>query len=249
MEWTDEAFVLAARRHGEGAAVVQLLTLDHGRHAGLVHGGGSASKRAVVEPGNRVQASWRGRLPEHLGRLTLEVERPYAATLMDDPKRLAGLAAACAVAEIALPEREPHPALFQATAALFDSLAETVEDVWPAVYIRWELGLLRELGFGLDLTACAATGQTDDLVYVSPRTGRAVSREAGEPYREKLLRLPGFLVPNPDTQLSLAPDDVRDGIRLTGFFLARHVFDPLNRPSPAARDRLTDLLEGGGESK
>jgi len=249
MEWTDDAFVLSARPHGEGAAVVQLLTRDHGRHAGLVHGGGSASKRAVVEPGNRVQATWRGRLLEHLGRLTLEVVRPHAANLMDDARRLAALAAACSVAEAALPEREPHPALFDATAALLDSLAETSDAVWPAIYIRWELGLLRELGFGLDLSACAATGQTDDLVFVSPRTGRAVSREAGTPYEDKLLRLPGFLAPVAGKPASIADGDISDGLRLTGFFLARHVFDPLNRPPPAARDRLTDLLESGGESK
>lgn len=248
MDWTDEAFVLAARRHGEGAAVVQLLTKEHGRHAGLVHGGGSASKRALVEPGNLVQAAWRGRLAEHLGRLTLEVERPYAATLMDDPKRLAALAAMCAVAEIALPEREPHPALFHATAALLDSLAETGDDVWPAIYIRWELGLLSELGFGLDLSVCAATGQTDDLVFVSPRTGRAVSRQAGEPYQDKLLPLPGFLAPAQGGALSAAANDIRDGVRLTGYFLTRHVFDPLNRPLPGARDRLTDLLAGSCES-
>jgi DNA repair protein RecO (recombination protein O) len=249
MEWTDEAFVLAARRHGEGAAVAQLLTRDHGRHAGLVHGGGSKSKRALVEPGNRVHATWRGRLPEHLGRLTLEVERPYAAALMDDPTRLAALAAACAVAEIALPEREPHPALFHATEALLNSLAETGDDVWPAVYISWELGLLGELGFGLDLSACAATGQTVDLVFVSPRTGRAVSREAGAPYEDKLLRLPAFLAPADGVEINVTPTDIHDGVRLTGYFLTRHVFDPLNRPPPSARDRLTDLLEGRSESK
>lgn len=245
--------MLAARRHGEGGAVVQLLTKDHGRHAGLVHGGGSASKRALVEPGNRVQASWRGRLPEHLGRLTLEVERPYAAALMDDPKRLSALAAMCAVAETALPEREPHLAMFHATGALLDSLAETAADVWPAIYIRWELGLLGELGFGLDLSACAATGQTDDLIYVSPRTGRAVSREAAAPYENKLLSLPGFLVPGAGAAIgagiSASDSDIRDGLRLTGYFLARHVFDPLNRGLPGARDRLTDLLESGSESK
>lgn len=241
--------MLAARRHGEGAAVVQLLTKEHGRHAGLVHGGGSASKRAVVEPGNRVQAAWRGRLPEHLGRLTLEVERPYAANLMDDPKRLAALAAACAVAEVALPEREPHPALFHATEALLDSLTAHGDDVWPAILIRWELGLLGELGFGLDLSTCAATGQTDDLVFVSPRTGRAVSREAGMPYEDKLLRLPGFLAPELGAGISASDSDIRDGLRLTGYFLTRHVFDPLNRPPPAARDRLMDMLESGSESK
>ena len=248
MEWTDEAFVLAARRHGEGAAVAQLLTRDHGRHAGLVHGGGSSSKRALVEPGNRVQATWRGRLPEHLGRLTMEVERPYAASLMDDPKRLAALAATCAVAEAALPEREPHPALFHATGALLESLAETAGDIWPAVYIRWELGLLGDLGFGLDLSACAATGQSDDLVFVSPRTGRAVSRAAGAPYADKLLPMPEFLAPRPGNQNNPSDTDISNGLRLTGHFLARHVFDPLNRPFPGARDRLTDLLESGRES-
>lgn len=242
MEWTDEAFVLAARRHGEGAAVVQLLTRDHGRHAGLVHGGGSASKRALVEPGNRVQANWRGRLAEHLGRVTLEVERSYAASFMDDPRRLSALAAACAVAEVALPEREPHPAMFHATQALLDSLVDTGDDVWPAVYIRWELGLLGELGFGLDLSSCAATGQTDDLVFVSPRTGRAVSRAAGEPYQDKLLALPTFLAPSGGDGNGVTPSDIRNGVELTRYFLARHVFDPLNRPLPGARDRLTDLL-------
>ncbi len=248
MEWTDRAFVLTARPHGEGAAVVQLLTCDHGRHAGLVHGGGSKSKRALVEPGNRVQAVWRGRLPEHLGSLTLEVERPYAAALMDDSKRLSALAAACAVAESALPEREPHPAMYHATQALLDSLADGSDDVWPAIYIRWELGLLSEIGFGLDLSACAATGQTDDLVFVSPRTGRAVSREAGAPYEDKMLRLPGFLTPG-QGGAEATDNDIRDGMRLTRHFLARHVFDPLNRPLPGARDRLMDLLESGGESK
>jgi len=249
MEWIDEAFVLAARPHGEGAAVVQLLTREHGRHAGLVYGGASASKRAQVEPGNRVQAAWRGRLPEHLGRLTLEVERPYAAAVMDDALRLAGLAAACAVAEGALPEREPHPALFHATAAFLDSLVNTNNEIWPAVYVRWELGLLTELGFGLDLAKCAVTGQGTDLAYVSPRSGRAVSRDAAAPYVDKLLPLPGFLAPAVGAARSASRGEISDGLRLTGYFLARHVFDPLNRPLPAARTRLTDLLQAGPESK
>ncbi len=179
----------------------------------------------------------------------MEVEHPYAAALMDSPARLAALASACSVAESALPEREPHPALFLATEALLEALAETGDDVWPAVYIRWELGLLGELGFGLVLSACAATGQTDELVFVSPRTGRAVSRDAGAPYEDKLLRLPGFLAPAPQSSARLAAGDIGDGLRLTGYFLARHVFDPLNRPLPGARERLSDLLEGEGESK
>jgi len=147
------------------------------------------------------------------------------------------------VAETALPEREPHPALFHATEVLLDSLVESADEVWPAVYIRWELGLLGELGFGLDLSACAVTGQTDDLVFVSPRTGRAVSREAGAPYRDKLLRLPEFMAPTEGAEISVTSVDFHDGMKLTGFFLAHHVFAPLNQPLPGARDRLTDLLE------
>jgi DNA repair protein RecO (recombination protein O) len=241
MEWRDEGFVLGARPHGEGAAVVQLLTREHGRHAGLVHGGASRAKRGIVEPGNRVEAVWRARLSEHLGRLTVEPTRHYAAQFMDDPARLAALSAACAVVETVVPEREPHPGLFEATGALFDSLSDGAIEVWPAVYVHWELGLLRELGFGLDLTACAATGARDELVYVSPRTGRAVSRAAGAPYHDRMLALPRFL--GPDGRGADADgEDFSNGLRLTGHFLARHAFDPLDRPLPAARERLEALL-------
>lgn len=247
MEWRDEGFVLAARPHGEGAAVVQLLTRAHGRHAGLVHGGASRSKRATVEPGNLVDAVWRARLAEHLGRFTIEPARHYAAQFMDDPPRLAALSAACAVTEAVVPEREPHPGLFEATAALFDSLAQGEADIWPAVYIQWELGLLRELGFGLDLTCCAATGAVEELVYVSPKTGCAVSREAGEPYRDRMLPLPRFL--RPDRRGTGAePADFADGLGLTGFFLMRHAFDPLDRPLPAARERLETLVRRDSET-
>ncbi|MBS28408.1 MAG: DNA repair protein RecO [Alphaproteobacteria bacterium] len=242
MEWRDEGFVLAARPHGEGAAVVQLLTREHGRHAGLVHGGASRAKRATVEPGNLVDAVWRARLAEHLGRFTIEPARHYAAQFMDDPPRLAALSAACAVTEAVIPEREPHPGLFEATGALFDSLAQGEGDIWPAVYIQWEMGLLRELGFGLDLTCCAATGDVENLLYVSPRTGRAVSRDAGESYKDRMFALPRFL--RPDGRGTGADAvDFADGLRLTGFFLQRHAFDPLDRPLPPARERLETLVE------
>ncbi len=241
MEWRDEAIVLAARPHGEGAAVVQLLTREHGRHAGLMHGGNSRSKRGVIEPGNRVDAVWRARLPEHLGRYTIEATRHYSADFMDDPARLAALSAACAVTETVIPEREPHPGLFEATGALLNALAAGEDDIWPAVYIHWELGLLRELGFGLDLTSCAATGEVENLIYVSPRTGRAVSRAAGDPYKERMLALPGFLRPDGRGGGAEAAD-FADGLRLTGHFLARHAFDPLDRPLPAARERLETLI-------
>lgn len=241
MDWHDEGIVLAARPHGEGAAVVQLLTRDHGRHAGLVHGGASRSKRGSVEPGNRVDAVWRARLTEHLGRYTIEATRHHAAEFMDDPARLAALSAACAIAETVVPEREPHPGLYEATGILLDALSAGEDDIWPAVYIHWELGLLRELGFGLDLASCAATGEVENLVYVSPRTGRAVSRAAGDPYKERMLALPGFLRPD-GRGGGAGAADFADGLRLTGFFLARHAFDPLDKPLPAARERLDTMI-------
>ncbi len=196
MDWTEDGIVLAARKHGEASAVVQLFTRGHGRHAGLVRGGAGSKARGVYQAGNLVAARWRARLAEHLGSFTCELVRSHAAAILDDPLRLAGLASACAVAEATLPERHPYPELYDAFAAMIGALAN--DPAWSAVYVHWELTLLGELGFGLDLGRCAATGATDDLVYVSPKSGRAVSRLAGEPYRDRLLPLPGFLVGPPD---------------------------------------------------
>ena len=245
MDWTDDAIILAVRQHGEGAAIVHLLTRLQGRHAGLVHGGAGRSKRATVEIGNRVHAAWRARLAEHLGTLALEATHFHAAALLDDPARLAAMASACAVADAALPEREPHPALFTGTCALLELLETAPDEIWPLAYIRWELGLLAELGYGLDLGQCAATGTSDDLLYVSPRTGRAVSRSAGAPYRDRLLALPGFLGGAEAADGSAAGDsDIAAGLALTGHFLAAQVFAPFNRPPPPARDRLVARLGG-----
>src|SRR5579863_10475985 len=191
MEWRDAGFVLSTRRHGESALIVELLTHEHGRHAGLVRGGQSPRRRALLQPGNAVAASWRSRLPEHLGSLECELVHPYAARLLDDPDRLAALGAAVALLVAALPEREPHTDLYLSLAALIENLDSGPG--WAPSYVAWECDLLRGLGFGLDLARCAVTGATEDLAYVSPRSGRAVSRGAGLPYHDKLLPLPGFL--------------------------------------------------------
>lgn len=233
MEWTDEAVVLSARPHGESAAVAALLSREHGRHAGLVQGARSAKQRGVLQAGSLVRARWRARLSEHLGTYTLELVQGFAAGLLDDPLRLAGLVAACAVTESALPEREPHPAVFDGLIALFDTLESMA---WGAAYVRWELGLLQELGFGLDLSRCAVTGGTDQLAYVSPRSGRAVSRAAGEAYRDRLLPLPGFLI----GQGGGGPEEVAAGLALTGHFLERHVFANRETGPPPARHRLVE---------
>ncbi len=236
MEWTDQGIILSARKHGETSAIVTLLTRAHGRHAGLVRGGTGKGSRGILQPGNTVEARWRARLAEHLGTLTCEMAHAFAAAVLDDADRLAALSAACAVAEAALPEREPFPAVFDGLLALLGAIEG---DVWPVAYVRWELGLLAQLGFGLDLSECAATGRNDQLAYVSPKSGRAVSMAAGEPYRGKLLTLPAFLAGGGN---GATPGALLDGLRLTGHFLERHVFAAMNVTMPAARRRLEDRL-------
>src|SRR5438552_13206021 len=236
MEWHDRAFVLNARRHGESAAIVELLTGEHGRHAGLVRGGQSPKLRAVLQPGSEVTAVWRGRLSEHLGTIACELVRPHAAGLLDDPDRLAGLTAAAALVTAALPEREPYPDVFASFEGLLRALDSAAD--WPARYVGWERDLLAGLGFGLDLGRCAVSGVTTDLAYVSPRTGRAVSRTAGLPYHDKLLILPGFLWRDEPAD----PRQIALGVVLTEHFLVHHVFAPQGRALPAARSRLTERM-------
>jgi DNA repair protein RecO (recombination protein O) len=231
IEWRDEAFVLAARPHGEAAAVVQLLTRSHGRHAGLVPGGQGQRMRPVLQPGNGVAAQWRARLAEHLGTLTLELTQGHAGRFLPDPARLEALASAAPIAVATLPEREPQPGAYEGFAAL---LAALPEEAWAETYVQWEVLMLQAVGFGLDLERCAAGGNNDQLAYVSPRSGRAVSLAAGEAYRDRLLPLPGFLVGRGGG----GPREVGQGLRLTAYFLEKHIFHPQDRALPAARIRL-----------
>ncbi len=235
IDWADQGVVLSARRHGESAAIVNILTRDHGRHAGLVRGGAGRRARGILQPGNEVAARWRARLEEHLGTYTVELKRERASRFLGDALRLAGLSAACAMSQAALPEREPHAALHEDLVALLEAM-EAPPD-WAPSYVRWELGLLRELGFGLDLSCCAATGARDGLAYVSPRSGQAVSEAAAAPWRDKLLPLPAFLIEGTD---DVAADDVARGLELTGFFLERRVFAPHDQSVPAARARFVE---------
>ena len=237
MEWTGSGRVVAVRHHGETSAVVEILTGEHGRHAGLVRGGRSRSMRPVLQPGNRVRAVWRARLEEHLGGFQVEAEELSAGVLMEDPLALSGLNAACAMASACLPEREAHPAVAEAFEVLIRALEEP--ELWPALYVRWEAGLLADLGYGIDLRKCAATGRTDDLVYVSPKSGRAVSAEAGRPYHDKMLALPGFLAGSG----ALEPGDVASGLKLTAYFIERRVLWPSDKRLPDARARMIERLE------
>jgi len=254
VDWTDEGIVLAARPHGEGSAVVVLLTREHGRHAGLVRGAFSGRARGLYQPGNRVTAEWRARLAEHLGNYVCELAQGHAAAVLDEPLKLAALTAACAVAEVSLPEREPHPRVHDGLLALLDAMAmPDIGDAWIAGYVRWEIGVLADLGYGLDLDSCAVTGRNDELAYVSPRSGRAVSLSAGEPYRDRLLALPRFLIGQAGSGAGGAdPDDLFRGLALSGFFLERHVFATHGRLPPPARTRFVErfardaTISGGG---
>jgi len=241
MEFEDDAYVLAARAFGEAGAIVELLTAWRGRYAAHVAGGASRKMRPFLQPGARVIARYRARTSDQLGSASLEPVGEGPAALFDDALALAGLSAAAAVAAAALPEREPHPGAFLAFEALTQALP--IPEIWPAVFVRFEAGLLQDLGFGLDLSKCAATGSLDDLIYVSPRTGRAISAAAGEPYKDRLLTLPPFML---SAQGRLAPGDVKAGFDLTGHFLQAFVFGPLNRPLPPARHWLLDRLAEAG---
>ena len=235
MEWRDTGFVLAAKRHGESGLIVELLTAEHGRHAGLVRGGQSPRRRALFQPGNRVVAGWRGRLPEHLGMLECELLEAHAARFLDDADRLAALSAAAALLLAALPEREPHAHIFASFAALLGAFDSSD---WPEAYVVWECGLLAALGFGLDLTRCAVTGATDDLSHVSPRTGRAVSPAAAVPYRDKLLPLPAFLW----REATASRTDIAAGLALTEHFLVHHLLAPHGRGLPEPRARFAERM-------
>ncbi len=234
MEWRDEGFLISVRPHGEAAAIIEVFTPHHGRHLGAVPGGLSRRMAPMLQPGNQLALDWHARLGDHLGQFRAEPRRSRSAILSDRPA-LSALNAICALLHVALPEREPHPALYTGTMALAEAL---LAPGWQPAYLRWELLLLAELGFALDLSSCAVTGATTGLAYVSPRSGRAVSTAGAGAWAARLLPLPGVLLGQADT-----PSDYAPALALTGFFLERALAPVLaGAPLPAARQRLADLL-------
>jgi DNA repair protein RecO (recombination protein O) len=236
MDWSDEGIFLGAKPLGEANAVAELFTLGHGRHLGLVRGGRSRRLRPLLQPGNRLRITWRARLSEHLGGFNIELIEAHAARALDDATALAAIGSLAGLARL-LPERDPHPQLYAAALQVIGAF--DAPRLWPALLVHWELLLLQELGFGLDLSECAATGGDTELVYVSPRSGRAVSREAGEPYAAKLLKLPAFLR---DDDAAASEGDFLAGFALTGHFLERDVLAPHGLAMPETRERLIGLL-------
>ncbi|MBY0448708.1 MAG: DNA repair protein RecO [Hyphomonadaceae bacterium] len=239
MEWTDEAVVLGARPFGEGKALVEVFSREHGRTGGLTHSARRAG--AAVQPGNLLRVGWRARTADQLGLLTqTELLRPFAASAMNDAGALAAIASTSALLR-ACAERQAYPGLFDAVLVLLDTLAEP--ELWPAVYTRFELGLLAALGYGLDLGVCALTGVSEDLAWVSPRSGRAASRAAGEPFADKLLALPSFLA---SPTAAVEAGDVADALALAGHFLEQRVFERRGEGLPPARRRLIEALGFSG---
>ena len=236
MDWQDQGTVISVRLHGESAAIIEVFTAAHGRHAGVVRGGASRKLAPVLQPGGQVALTWRARLADHLGVFTVEPVRARAA-ILEDRLALAALASICAMLRMALPERETHALLWRLTMALLDRLE--AGQVWQEEYLRWEMALLDELGFGLDLSRCAVTGGRDDLAYVSPKSGRAVSRAGAGAWAERLLPLPQVLLGQGHAQGA----ELGQGLAITGHFLARGLAPVLaGRGLPAARARLIELL-------
>ena len=246
MQWQDEAIILATVKHGETSVIVDLLTPSYGRHRGLIRGGTGTRQRGVLQPGNKVRADWKARLAEHLGAFQIELDTSYASMLMSASTKLAAMSSLCTIAVATLPERQPQPEIYVATLAVLDLLADDDCGLTEAVVavIRWELALLSVLGFGLDLTACAVTGQAEGLVYVSPRSGRAVSADGAGDYADRLLPLPAFLTgPMPDLG-SVGSVEIVNGLGLTGIFLERHILHPIDRALPPARTRFAEMVRG-----
>ncbi|MEO3478665.1 DNA repair protein RecO [Phaeobacter sp. CAU 1743] len=237
MDWRDHGILLTVRRHGESAAIIDVFTEGHGRHAGVVRGGSGRRMAPILQPGAQLDLTWRARLEEHLGSYQAEPLRSRAAAALSGRLALAGLNAVTALLSFCLPEREAYPALYARTEQLLDLLEQ--EDLWPLAYLHWEVALLEEMGFGLDLTACAVTGAEEGLVYVSPKTGRAVSAAGAGDWADRLLPLPPVLL----GQGAAEDPEIAIALRTTGYFLESHLARALgNRPLPEARGRLVDLI-------
>jgi len=237
MEWRDQGILLSMRRHGETAAIIDVFTQSHGRHAGIVRGGASRKIAPVLQPGAQLDLLWRARLEDHLGTYQVEPLRSRAAAALSGRLALAGLNAVTGLLAFCLGERQAHSALYLRTERLLDLLGQ--DDLWPLAYLNWEVDLLEELGFGMDLSCCAATGQTNDLIYVSPKTGRAVSRQGAGEWADRMLPLPDCL-----RGQGAAPDtDIALGFQTTGHFLMHRLAPALgNKPIPEARARFVDIF-------
>lgn len=237
ISWTDDAALLATRPFGETSVIIEVFSEEHGRHAGVVRGGTSRKVAPLLQPGAQLSVTWKARLDQHLGSFTVEPIRSRAAAAMGDRLSLAGLNAVCGLLTMVLPEREAHAPLYDRTMGLLDLLGQT--DIWPLAYLRWEQALLEEMGFGMDLSACAVRGVNEDLAFVSPKSGKAVSRDAAGEWADRLLALPPVLAGKGNA----TPDEIVKALATTGYFIENRLIKSLgDRPMPAARARLLDAI-------
>lgn len=235
MDWRDHGILLSVRRHGETSAIIEVFTEDHGRHAGVVRGGTSRKIAPILQPGAQLDLAWRARLEDHLGAFQVEPLRSRAAAVMGSRLALAGLNAVTALLSFCLPEREAHGRLYRRTEPLMDLLGQ--DELWPLAYLHWEMALLEEMGFGLDLSRCAVTGAREGLVFVSPRTGRAVSQAGAGDWANKLLPLPPVMLGEGAAPMG----EIAQGYETTGYFLSHKLAAALvHKPLPAARQRFID---------
>lgn len=236
--WSDQGIVLGARAHGEGAAVASVLTRDNGRHAGFVHGGRTSQRlKAWLQPGGLVEVEWSARTAEQLGRFEINDGRAPSPLLVQDPERLLAMLSACALIDICIAERTPHAGVYHGTVALFEALAGPA---WAAAYVLWEIALLREAGFGIDMSRCAVTGTTENLTHVSPKTGRAVCAQAAQPYLDRLFALPDFLKGGSD----MGDAEIAKGLAMTGYFIEHRIMEHTTSRMPEVRERLATYFTG-----
>ena len=240
MKWNDKGIVLSAKKYSESGLILAVMTANHGNHKGLVRWGNSKTGRSLYQPGNMIQVSWNARLEDHLGSFRCELVKTSLSEFLSDPLKLAALSSICALTELSFPEREPHPVFY---GGLEELLLRISEPNWTQRYVTLELLILSELGFGLDLAACAVSGMREELVYVSPKTGRAVSKDAGAPYRKKLKVLPEFLLNQKKVLRDVSLAEIYKGLSLSGYFLDRHIFSQRTRREPSARTRFVDRIK------
>lgn len=239
MHWTDQAIVLSAKKYGESSAIVTLLTAEHGIFKGLVRGISGKKQRGIYQTGNLIEAIWRGRLSEHLGNFTAELESANAAMLLSSSSKLSALLSISSILESVLPEREPHMDVFE---HLVDFIEHLTEDKnWPLYYVAMEFKLLNLLGFGIDVSSCAATGAVEDLIYISPKSGRAVSRTAGDPYRDRLFAMPKFLTNGYNSDIKM--HEIINAMNICSYFLEKYRFKPHNASLPDARLRFAEIMK------
>lgn len=242
MQFTDDAIVLSARKYGENSGIACVLTANHGIYKGMVRSITGSRQRGLYQPGNMIEATWRARLSEHLGNLTAGLIHAGGVAVMDSPMKLAALSSLCSMLEVTLQEREQASEIYHSFKSFITELSSDHWD-WQKSYVLLELELLTQLGFGLDLTCCAATGAAEDLIYVSPKSGRAVCREAGKPYSDKLLKLPEFLISSSHRIEKTIASQIHDGLDLCSYFLDKYFFAPHNILQPHARARFTTMLK------